>query len=624
MSRPRNEQILLDYIKEEVSQRLKQSLHNHIYINLDKEEDPNQVKPPWEVDVKIVSSPTFPLPSDTTITDIYNREDLEKKLLILGLPGSGKTTTLLRLAQDLIIDAEENCKQPFPVLLNLSSWKDDNQSLKDWIIDELKLKYGVREDIGKEWLEKEKIIPFLDGLDELASDRQELCVKQINEFLKSLSDSHSIVVCSRTEEYQLYETQLKLNGSIIIQSLNLQQIQDYVSRTEGESLWNNIKDDPNLMELAKTPLLLNILVISSPEIYLSQWQKFKSSEERLSYLFDIYIIKMRDRSYNGKQPGQEKTKHWLGWLAHQLIEQKETEFFIENMQAYWLKTNNQKIFFDIIWMELYYVITLPLFLLFLFLFNPKSFVFVTNFASLSLVSWFSVLLSLSIVMPIVALIFKQLVRPVYWLMGKIDLGYSWQEVWKIKPGQKLVFSWQKAWSGMIFRVIRYGYLHVLVCITLGLQKGIILGGFYLFYTGVVAGFTGPEIELKKSQNQGIRRAVINAVILSVVTYPVNFLFLIVSAQFIFGFDINLNNVLMSCLCLGINTGIGWSGIHAIRHFSLRIILLLSGYTPWNYARFLDYATNRLFLQRVGGGYRFIHRLLQEHFAQMYREKRSTD
>ncbi|MEA5508769.1 hypothetical protein VB715_03245 [Crocosphaera sp. UHCC 0190] len=39
---------------------------------------------------------------------------------------------------------------------------------------------------------------------------------------------------------------------------------------------------------------------------------------------------------------------------------------------------------------------------------------------------------------------------------------------------------------------------------------------------------------------------------------------------------------------------------------------MNNYTPWNYARFLDYCTEQLLLQRVGGGYRFIHRLLQEH------------
>jgi hypothetical protein len=52
------------------------------------------------------------------------------------------------------------------------------------------------------------------------------------------------------------------------------------------------------------------------------------------------------------------------------------------------------------------------------------------------------------------------------------------------------------------------------------------------------------------------------------------------------------------------------------HFTLRCILWRSGYIPWNYARFLDYASDRIFLQKVGGGYVFIHRLLLEHFARM--------
>jgi hypothetical protein len=33
--------------------------------------------------------------------------------------------------------------------------------------------------------------------------------------------------------------------------------------------------------------------------------------------------------------------------------------------------------------------------------------------------------------------------------------------------------------------------------------------------------------------------------------------------------------------------------------------------------FLDYAAERLFLRKVGGGYSFIHRLLQDYFAVRY-------
>ncbi|HEY9649146.1 MAG TPA: hypothetical protein V6C95_00680 [Coleofasciculaceae cyanobacterium] len=54
----------------------------------------------------------------------------------------------------------------------------------------------------------------------------------------------------------------------------------------------------------------------------------------------------------------------------------------------------------------------------------------------------------------------------------------------------------------------------------------------------------------------------------------------------------------------------------IQHFTLRLILYFNGYVPWNYARFLDYGADRILLQKVGGGYIFIHHLLLEHFAQM--------
>jgi hypothetical protein len=43
---------------------------------------------------------------------------------------------------------------------------------------------------------------------------------------------------------------------------------------------------------------------------------------------------------------------------------------------------------------------------------------------------------------------------------------------------------------------------------------------------------------------------------------------------------------------------------------------LSGLAPGRYVRFLDYATDRVFLQRIGGRYRFIHDLLRDHLARL--------
>ena len=62
------------------------------------------------------------------------------------------------------------------------------------------------------------------------------------------------------------------------------------------------------------------------------------------------------------------------------------------------------------------------------------------------------------------------------------------------------------------------------------------------------------------------------------------------------------------------------GIICIKHFILRVLLFFNGKIPWNYAKLLNYATNSILLQKIGGGYVFAHRLLLEHFAQIYDER----
>jgi len=63
--------------------------------------------------------------------------------------------------------------------------------------------------------------------------------------------------------------------------------------------------------------------------------------------------------------------------------------------------------------------------------------------------------------------------------------------------------------------------------------------------------------------------------------------------------------------------VGWldfGGAAYLQHYLLRWILWRSRALPWNYVRFLEEAAERILLQRVGGGYRFIHPLFLEHFA----------
>ena len=52
----------------------------------------------------------------------------------------------------------------------------------------------------------------------------------------------------------------------------------------------------------------------------------------------------------------------------------------------------------------------------------------------------------------------------------------------------------------------------------------------------------------------------------------------------------------------------------IKHYALRLILWLSGNTPFKFIKFLDHCAKLILLKKVGGGYIFIHRMLLDYFA----------
>ena len=68
---------------------------------------------------------------------------------------------------------------------------------------------------------------------------------------------------------------------------------------------------------------------------------------------------------------------------------------------------------------------------------------------------------------------------------------------------------------------------------------------------------------------------------------------------------------------GVIGGLEKGGRDCLRHLALRCLLVHNNLAPWKYATFLDHATERVFLRKVGGGYIFIHRLLQDYFAELW-------
>ena len=139
--------------------------------------------------------------------------------------------------------------------------------------------------------------------------------------------------------------------------------------------------------------------------------------------------------------------------------------------------------------------------------------------------------------------------------------------------------------------------------------GLLLAPLFL----LIFGLRGPEIQQVTRPNQGIFKTIQNAIIIGLI-YSLFFLLL-------GGLFSHSNVGLILAAIFGLIGMLMGGGAACTQHFSLRFILSIHGYAPWNYARFLDYSADRLFLQKVGGGYIFVHRMLLEHFAAMNLEQR---
>ncbi len=758
--RPRTEKLLLQAVKEEVAARLKQSLHNAVLINLGKEAQPEQVKRPWSSDIKIGDKPSEPIPEEKSILEVFDQEETAGKLLILGNPGAGKTTTMLDLAKALIARAEQDADYPIPVLFNLSNWKDDKQSIGDWLVVELKTKYGVRKDIGAKWVSDVKLLPMLDGLDELEPLHQETCVIKINEFLQSDFRPQYLVVCSRKEEYGIHRTHLGINGAIYLKSLNKLEIKNYLIEVGIEELWNIISNDDNFLDVVRVPLFLSITTLVYQELSPEEWENLQSNEYFLEeILWDAYVYQMsiRELNYNRHilKYSSRKTYVWLSWLANNLINDFKTEFLIEEIQPDWLETElHEKIYTGInclilliilclfclssnlaigiiVWLKILQFMQIKIFSyidswslkdarigLILGIFSGcylelknKYFTFCIDnnvnrnidfsntvelikrfvshispdifsytlaavlvgrfvFEVIKLQSkWYHIRLALVIFFNIVAwdmhiilfvidmlqssnickfiLIINIIVAGIIGgVIGGLICGLFFQTAWKVLFGVlevKMELSQVQLWSFKnirkgLFSGLKFGALFGFVIgiidnssitdteiiansdiwasvsnsIIQRLHNGLIYAVFLALLMGLFGTFGNGDFVKPASEkmtvfpNQGIRTAFKQATITGLSALVISF------ASIFF----NLNNLIYEIVTSVLIAWLMNGGYICIQHITLRLILYFNGNIPWNYAHFLDYCTERQFLQRVGGRYRFIHRFLQEHFAEM--------
>jgi hypothetical protein len=633
---------------------LRHSLYNEVLISLGMRPMDKAVDAPWKYTVEVSDAVNSGPLEDRGISTVYDATGL---LLILGEPGSGKTTTLLDLARTLLDRAEKDIKERVPIVLNLSSWK--KKPLVEWMSGELSEKYRVPRKIARSWLRQNYLLPLLDGLDEVETSLRPDCVSAINAFVEE-SNPSGLVVCCRLLEYQwLLPERLKLNGAICLESLSTAEISKYLA--EGQSklaaLSEAVNTDSVLQELAQTPLMLSIMSLAFQGARVQELggHETDSPEKRRKQIFRIYVEKMFQRNASTHVAFQkEKTIVWISWLAGKMKAQSQAVFLVEGLQPR-LGAKAKRIAYGT-------VVALTVGIIFglsvgLGVGGPRAgMIFGLSGGpsvglNVGLAIFLSVGLGCSSESPlkngalsgaIGGLIYALIVWLRYGLrympIGGLSIGLISGLIGGLGVGSlnqiTLVETmswnrnqfWKRAIPGSIFGLIfgliaglSVGLIYGLI---VGLRYGLIIGLSVGIVSGLIGGFTDRVKVGKGSPNEGIKLSLKNSFAVFLVTWVI--IGLIVGLSYGLSYELSYGAVvglryglsygsvvgLIAALIAGLNRG----GSAVIKHYALRLVLWRSGCTPLNFVAFLDHCAKLILLKKVGGGYMFIHRMLLEYFA----------
>ncbi|WP_344955916.1 NACHT domain-containing protein [Actinomadura miaoliensis] len=126
-----------------------------------------------------------------------------RRLVILGEPGMGKTTLAVLLLRRLL--QERRPGERVPVMVSLSGWDPGAVSFDEWLAGRLTETYPALRatafgpDAPRALVRERRVLPVLDGLDELPEPSRPKVISALNE---ALTEDDPVILTCRTAEYE--------------------------------------------------------------------------------------------------------------------------------------------------------------------------------------------------------------------------------------------------------------------------------------------------------------------------------------------------------------------------------------------------------------------------------------
>lgn len=188
---------------------------------------------------------------------------LYRNLLILGLPGSGKTTFSKHLA--LHFSGDELIEPSVPVYIELKDFveNEDTPNLIDTVKQEFTERIPDAEPKVQRLLEQGQCVILLDGLDEVRVADTKGVTRNIDEFVK-LYPKNRFVITSR-----IAASDYVFPGFTVLEMADFgeEQVAQFVDKwfkdrqkpEDAKKFLDKLRDNPSIRQLTTNPLLLTLL-----------------------------------------------------------------------------------------------------------------------------------------------------------------------------------------------------------------------------------------------------------------------------------------------------------------------------------------------------------------------------
>jgi MFS family permease len=613
------------------------------------------------------------------LRELFDQAD--HQLLILGEPGAGKSFKLLELTGALLERAAENPYLPIPVVFNLSSWTGRGESLAEWLAAQLIHVYRVPGKIARQWVNQEKLVLCLDGLDEitvggirlgsheeeaalrLRDERRGECLRALNDYVAQ-TGVWMVLCCREVDSASLKNIlHLRRDDAAItrVGPLRGSQVRDYMKATKWElsALRQAMKVDRILRDMARRPFLLTAMALAYRDERANTVSGIIEGgkggmEARLQDLFQKYVHARSDDTESevaGKYPLPE-IRHYLGELAQQM-QGKSNLLLVEQLQPDWLPKSGR-------WK---YVALVSLFL-FLFM---SLFIGLPSGAAIGY-EW-AVTRSLS---EGLYYGFICALATAFFSGGIIAGGFALSKTWGfgVAAGLTLgaargLITWISPDEGGWSAGLRVGLISSLMGVVvlaplMGLRRHArdeirplesqkwswrmaLLGGvaaagvggvfWAAFGTARGLGFglglmpvltlafgnLGTGFEVKTYPNQGIRQSAATAGRIALFSGITGMICFGASYWFSLGRKEGIINVILGTTLAACSLGFG--AMPWLQHLGLRRVLASHRIAPLKIVHFLEAASDLHLLRRVGGGYMFQHDYLRKYFLTLHQELR---